>query len=192
MGKQRKPIKSGKRFDIFRRDSFTCLYCGRRPPDAILQVDHVIPVANGGNEEDTNLVTSCRDCNLGKAAKSLDEAPASLISSLESQVEQQEQLKAMNAFLIRVRNKRQKMAAEMGTYWCEQIQSGCNLTFGRSRLRSMCLFLEKLQIDVIYSAMDLAIYRKSPKSPHQDEDAFKYFCGICWKEIRARNGGASK
>lgn len=51
-----------------------CVYCGRRPPDVELHVDHVVPVAKGGSNELHNLVAACRDCNLGKHAKEL--APA--------------------------------------------------------------------------------------------------------------------
>ncbi len=57
------------RFKILERDGFTCQYCGRNPRDEkglILQVDHIQPVCAGGSWEETNLITSCRECNLGK------------------------------------------------------------------------------------------------------------------------------
>ncbi len=59
-------ISQRKRFDILQRDRFTCQYCGGTPPLAILQVDHILAVANGGGDEPENLRTACRDCNLGK------------------------------------------------------------------------------------------------------------------------------
>jgi hypothetical protein len=64
-------VGKGKRFEIFQRDGFTCRYCGRRPPDVILEADHVVPVTSGGTDEDANLVTSCFDCNRGKRANPL-------------------------------------------------------------------------------------------------------------------------
>jgi len=67
----RVPISKQQRFEIFKRDSFTCRYCGRSTPDVTLQVDHVNPVANGGTNDDDNLVTSCVECNAGKAATPL-------------------------------------------------------------------------------------------------------------------------
>lgn len=63
------PVRPQLRFEILRRDNFTCKYCGRSSPDAVLQVDHVIPRARGGLTVASNLVTACRDCNLGKSDK---------------------------------------------------------------------------------------------------------------------------
>ncbi len=66
-------VSKSKRFDIFARDGFTCQYCGQRPPDVILEPDHIVAVANGGTNEDMNLITSCFDCNRGKRDKVLGE-----------------------------------------------------------------------------------------------------------------------
>ena len=62
----RKPLSKKIRFEVFKRDKFTCQYCGRMSPDVILEVDHIEPVAEGGDNEITNLITSCRDCNRGR------------------------------------------------------------------------------------------------------------------------------
>ena len=59
------------RFDVFQRDNFTCQYCGRKAPDVVLHVDHIVPVANGGTDTIENLTTACRDCNLGKSDREL-------------------------------------------------------------------------------------------------------------------------
>lgn len=56
------------RYEILRRDSYTCRYCGRSAPEVPLRVDHVTPVALGGGDQPTNLVTSCHDCNGGKSS----------------------------------------------------------------------------------------------------------------------------
>lgn len=69
--KKRKPISKSLRFDVFQRDHFTCQYCGRKAPDVVLEVDHIKPVARGGGNEITNLVTACEECNNGKSAKKL-------------------------------------------------------------------------------------------------------------------------
>jgi hypothetical protein len=59
------------RCEVFKRDKFTCQYCGRKSPDVILHVDHITPVASGGCDDILNLVTSCIDCNLGKSDRPL-------------------------------------------------------------------------------------------------------------------------
>lgn len=42
--------------------------CGRDKSEVPLEVDHVIPVAEGGTDELSNLATLCRPCNNGKSA----------------------------------------------------------------------------------------------------------------------------
>lgn len=45
-------------------------------PDVLLVVDHVVPVAKGGENEILNLVTSCDTCNAGKGAVPLSDSSA--------------------------------------------------------------------------------------------------------------------
>jgi hypothetical protein len=60
------------RYEILRRDDHACRYCGATAPDVKLTVDHVIPIALGGGDEASNLVTACADCNAGKSSSSAD------------------------------------------------------------------------------------------------------------------------
>lgn len=62
------------RYEILRRDSHTCRYCGASAPDVPLRVDHVVPVALGGSDEPGNLATSCEPCNSGKSSMPADAA----------------------------------------------------------------------------------------------------------------------
>lgn len=64
-------LSKATRFRIFDRDGFTCRYCGKSPPVVLLVIDHVIAVANGGTNDEENLITACADCNSGKGAKAL-------------------------------------------------------------------------------------------------------------------------
>lgn len=56
------------RFEVLRRDNHTCRYCGATAPDSPLTVDHVVPVALGGSDDPSNLITACQDCNNGKTS----------------------------------------------------------------------------------------------------------------------------
>lgn len=64
-------VSTRTRFEVLKRDDFTCRYCGRKPPEVKLHVDHIVPVSKGGTDDFVNLVTACQDCNLGKSAKEL-------------------------------------------------------------------------------------------------------------------------
>jgi predicted restriction endonuclease len=58
------------RFKVLKRDGFRCHYCGRSPhkdPNVILHVDHIKPLSKGGSWDEKNLITSCKECNLGKS-----------------------------------------------------------------------------------------------------------------------------
>jgi len=69
----RVPIPKKLRFEVFKRDKFTCQYCGGKAPDVLLHCDHMQPVAEGGKTEILNLITSCQPCNLGKGARLLSD-----------------------------------------------------------------------------------------------------------------------
>lgn len=66
--KLRRALGNGLRYRIFLRDGFACRYCGARPDQSVLVVDHVHPVSAGGSNDPSNLVTACQDCNAGKGA----------------------------------------------------------------------------------------------------------------------------
>jgi hypothetical protein len=61
-----------RRFEALKRDGFACHYCGRKPPDVELHIDHVIPLAGGGTDKQDNLVAACFECNIGKSATPLE------------------------------------------------------------------------------------------------------------------------
>lgn len=70
-----------KRFLVFSRDNFKCIYCGRNPRehDTTLEIEHVHPKSKGGTDSLDNLVTACRECNAGKGDVLLNERNLSII-----------------------------------------------------------------------------------------------------------------
>ena len=62
----RPKIKLSKN-EVFRRDGYTCQYCGHQNKQ--LTIDHVIPKRSGGGHTWHNIVTACAPCNLRKGAK---------------------------------------------------------------------------------------------------------------------------
>ena len=71
MGNKRKSIGNKLRFEVFKRDSFTCKWCGKSSPDVVLNIDHIEPVSKGGTNDILNLITSCFECNSGKSNRLL-------------------------------------------------------------------------------------------------------------------------
>lgn len=65
------------RREVFRRDDFTCQYCGRK--DVPLTLDHVVPRHMGGEHSWTNVVTACAACNHRKGGRTLEEAHMQLL-----------------------------------------------------------------------------------------------------------------
>ncbi len=58
--------------EVFRRDNYTCQYCGQYTP--VPTVDHVIPRRLGGSHSWENLVTACAACNHQKGGRTLKSA----------------------------------------------------------------------------------------------------------------------
>lgn len=67
----RSSVKLTRR-EIFRRDSFTCQYCGSSSRD--LTVDHIVPKHMGGEHSWENVVTACTYCNHKKGGRTLRQA----------------------------------------------------------------------------------------------------------------------
>jgi len=65
---------------IYKRDNFTCQYCGCKPGSEELTIDHVVPRAQGGLTEWTNCVLACVQCNSQKAARRPEQAFRHLLS----------------------------------------------------------------------------------------------------------------
>jgi len=59
------------RKEVFRRDQFTCQYCGKQYKN--LTIDHVTPRHQGGAQTWENVVTACSACNHKKGGRSLKE-----------------------------------------------------------------------------------------------------------------------
>jgi 5-methylcytosine-specific restriction endonuclease McrA len=62
------------RRNIFKRDRFTCQYCGAQPGSEELTLDHVVPRSQGGESRWENCVLACLDCNKRKADRTPEQA----------------------------------------------------------------------------------------------------------------------
>ncbi|MBD2301685.1 HNH endonuclease [Nostoc sp. FACHB-87] len=54
---------------VFQRDKYQCQSCGKTDLETNLTIDHIIPLARGGQNDISNLHTLCLTCNLKKSDK---------------------------------------------------------------------------------------------------------------------------
>ncbi len=55
--------------NVFRRDNYTCQYCGTEGPG--LTLDHIVPRSQGGATSWENVVVACQGCNRRKGNRSV-------------------------------------------------------------------------------------------------------------------------
>ena len=61
------------RHKIYERDDYLCRFCQKQLTRFTATLDHVVAVANGGDNSFSNLVTACLDCNSRKNKRPLDD-----------------------------------------------------------------------------------------------------------------------
>lgn len=174
----RKKIGKKIRFEVFKRDSFTCQYCGAAPPAVVLEVDHIEPVSEGGSNDAHNLITACFDCNRGKGSTSLSVVPSSLVEQAEIAAERELQITEYRK-LIASRKRRETRDIKAVEKALQTHFPGCWLS-EQSQQSIRLQFLPKLDASVVVDNMHRACLKRSDNPPA----AFKYFCGICWSMIR--------
>jgi len=65
-----KAILKYDREEIFKRDNYTCIWCKKRFNSKNLEVDHIVPLVEGGSNKEKNLATSCSECNKRRGMES--------------------------------------------------------------------------------------------------------------------------
>ena len=181
---QRKAIPKSIRFEVFKRDSFVCQYCGRAAPEVILECDHIIPVAEGGSNELLNLVTACRDCNRGKGKR--------LLTNNQSIEKQKRQLDELN-------ERREQM--EMLVKWKkellkldeEQVSAVEDLvfnTYGRSLTthgrRNISKLIKRFGLNEVVEAAEIAFERYYKGNDASAQKAMDKIGGVCYNREKQR------
>lgn len=186
MPTKRKAISARIRFEVFKRDKFTCQYCGKEAPEVTLHVDHIDPLSAGGSNEIFNLITSCKDCNLGKGARKINESEEikkqkSALNELQERQEQLEMLSKWRLSLIKYEDTQLDFFVEFVS------RHGIDLHLtktGRLKVNS-CInkYGLNLVLDCVPKSVEAAIYKvKNPKE-NQLENAF---CEILFKKVASK------
>jgi 5-methylcytosine-specific restriction endonuclease McrA len=77
MIKRPRPVVKLTKAEVFRRDNFTCQYCGTHTNH--LTIDHIVPRHLGGSHTWENLVAACPNCNHKKGGRTINQANLQLI-----------------------------------------------------------------------------------------------------------------
>lgn len=167
------------RFEVFKRDDFTCRYCGGKSPAVVLQVDHIIAVCNGGTDDPINLVTSCWACNSGKSGVPLAEVmtgedPHDKAIEL---LEKRRQLEEYNLVLAEDRSRREETVWELWRYWVRERCGGDPTNMPRRDFTWLMNVLSTCPSTKLLEFMDAAIAARA------DRD-FRYVSGCVrnWRE----------
>lgn len=185
-------VSTRKRFEVFKRDAFTCQYCGRKPPDVVLHVDHILASAAGGDDDTDNLITSCAQCNLGKSDRPLNVCPPSFPSAEEIK-ERSEQLTAYNEYRRDVDRGRRLLHDDAETVmenarWDSYVSCGYDSdtldlpSLTPSEKATARRFIDAIGRDGMSAAYDATvIFAGRTRRP---QAALRYFCGCCWNMIK--------
>ena len=181
----RKPISKKIRFEVFKRDSFRCQYCGRSAPDVILEVDHIVPVAEGGKNDVMNLITSCRDCNRGKGKYLLtkSEVLAKQKAELDALNERREQME----MVIRWKTELQMVEAEEVEALNDYICMITGYELDESDKRKMYDYLKRFSFQEVYDAAEISVDKYFKDDVASFIDVIYKIGGICYN--RRKNNG---
>lgn len=179
----RLPIPKSIRFEIFKRDKFTCQYCGRKAPDIVLHIDHMTPVSKGGTNDLLNLITSCIDCNLGKSNRTLTDT--TIIDRQRTQIEElqerREQIEMMMEWQRGLVELDQYLVEQVAEFWSELVEP-YRLT--EQGLKSLKKLLRQYDADEVIEAMRIAAeqylqYKDDQPTQESVSQAWTKVGGIC-------------
>jgi hypothetical protein len=176
----RKTITKKIRFEVFKRDSFKCQYCGSSAPDVILHIDHIEPVSKGGDNDITNLITSCFDCNMGKKDRLLDDKSviAKQKLQLEELNERRNQLEMMLSWRKELQSIKKTTAQVAIDEWNSYLQH-CHVNeVGEAQINKL---VAKYGLSLVLDAMEIAAEKYLPEDQSYEDcsNAFSKIGGIC-------------
>lgn len=177
-----KQLTKKLRFEVFKRDKFTCQYCGQVAPDVTLHVDHIHPKSKGGTNDLVNLVTSCRSCNLGKSNRLLsdDAAVKRQKKQLDELQERREQLEMMMEWQRSLLDL-EEQTVTMLVNFCDDLTPGYGLT--ESGINSLKKWVKRFGFEEVVEAIKIShnqYLEYKPNNPDSltEKSVSKAFCYI--------------
>lgn len=175
-------MKVSMRFEILKRDQFTCHYCGRTPPNVLLHVDHVVPRSAGGTDDPANLITACADCNQGKSSRLLEEGSAPTVSAdvVKQMRERVKQAREYAKLVREIEQNRTVDVANLLAFWDRENPYGKPPTE-----TSIGYFLRFLPVHEIEDAI---LSTASADRKNRLTDKCRYFYACCRNKMRETGG----
>lgn len=174
----RKPIPKRTRFEIFKRDGFKCQYCGKAAPEVILEIDHVVPVAHGGTNDITNLVTACRECNNGKGARELSDD--TIIKRQQAQLEEINERREQAEMLTEWKKALQEVVAGQIDAIDSYLVSVTGDGMTEEGKRNMRMLIRRFGFQEVYTSVEIAFEKYYHDTAKTWEYAFNKIGGICY------------
>jgi hypothetical protein len=151
----REGISKKIRFEVFKRDKFTCQYCGAKSPEVVLNVDHINPVTNGGTNEILNLITSCFSCNSGKSDRTL--ADTSVVEKQRKQLELLQERREQIELMLEWKKSLSSFDSDIVDMIVEYINSKIlPLSLNENGKQSVAKWLIKFDTEKILEAIDIS------------------------------------
>lgn len=152
---KRKTISPKTRFEVFKRDAFTCQYCGASAPETVLRVDHIHPVSKGGDNDLMNLITSCFRCNSGKSDVLLsdDSVIQKQRAMLEELNERRTQLEMMLKWREGLKNMAQQSVDIAHEAWSKK---ACGWSLNENGQKELTQLLKRIPLGIVLDAIESA------------------------------------
>jgi hypothetical protein len=197
MQRKRRAISKKVRFEVFKRDAFTCQYCGRKAPDVLLVVDHIEPLSRGGTSDILNLICACKDCNAGKGDRTLSDM--AVLDKQRQQLEELQQRKEQIEMMFRwqkgLLDLDEQVINQFADCWSEQVPG---YSLNENGIKGLKRLRRKFEIDEIMTAMCIAVdqyleYEDDVPTKDSVECAWKKVGGICrMRRLEKENPQMSK
>ena len=150
----------------------------------ILEVDHLVPVAKGGQNEILNLVTSCRDCNRGKGARRLSDETA--VERQRQQLEDAQDRREQMRMIVEWKHSLMELQNDMLEAISDILLMHSGHTFNDNGEAILRRLLNMFSFDEVCEATEIAFSTYYRGTDSTWETAFNKIGGICYNRSVGR------
>lgn len=185
---KRKNVPNKLRFEVFKRDSFTCQYCGQSAPNVVLEVDHLLPVSKGGDNDILNLITSCWTCNNGKSNILLTDN--TMLEKQKAQLDELNEKRLQLEMMIEWRESLNNLDDDIAQKIADYFGNQANCDVNETGLKKIKQWTKKFTYQQILEAVELSVNQYVKKGTNDETNkAFDMVPRICAAKKRQAETG---